>query len=197
MILVPILLILSCLKIENEVGIGWLEVGLGIPVVMLFMDLVFVIASITDKLDGYLARSRNMVTTFGKFLDPLADKILVLSALIVLVQFDKLPAWVPAIILTREFLVSGYRLVAVEQGGQVIAASFLGKLKTVTQMLAIVLAFVDIHGFGEFISNGYSFTQLGFVINVINTVLMSLSIVATIFSGYDYLKNGKELFRDG
>lgn len=196
MILVPVILIIPYLGIKQEVCWGALEASIGIPVMMLLMDLVFIIASITDKLDGYLARSRNMVTTFGKFLDPLADKILVLTALIILVEFDRLPAWVPAIILTREFLVSGYRLVAVEKGGQVISASFWGKLKTVTQMLAIILAFVDIHAFGEFISNGFTMTKLGFVVNIFNTVLMSLSVIATIFSGYDYLKNGKELFKD-
>ncbi len=196
MILVPVILLIPYLGIEQEVCWGALEASIGIPVMMLLMDLVFIIASITDKLDGYLARSRNMVTTFGKFLDPLADKILVLTALIILVEFDRLPAWVPAIILTREFLVSGYRLVAVEKGGQVISASFWGKLKTVTQMLAIILAFVDIHAFGEFISNGFTMTKLGFVVNIFNTVLMSLSVIATIFSGYDYLKNGKELFKD-
>ena len=196
MILVPVILLIPFLGINTEILWGTLEASIGIPVTMLLMDLVFIIASITDKLDGYLARSRNMVTTFGKFLDPLADKILVLTALIILVQYDRLPAWIPAIILTREFLVSGYRLVAVEKGGQVIAASFWGKLKTVTQMVAIILAFVDIHAFGEFIWNGFAMTQFGFVFNIINTVLMSISVVATIFSGYDYLKNGKDLFKN-
>jgi len=196
MILVPLILVVAYLPIKTEVGLGLLEASIGIPVVMIYMDLIFVIASITDKLDGYLARSRNMVTTFGKFLDPLADKILVLTALIILVQFDKLPAWIPAIILAREFIVSGYRLVAVEKGGEVIAASFWGKLKTVTQMLAIILAFIDIHAFGEFINNGFAMTKLGFIINIINTILMGISVIATIFSGYDYLKNGKDLFTE-
>lgn len=196
MILVPVILIIPYLGINQSIGWGSLEASIGIPVMMLLMDFVFIIASITDKLDGYLARSRNMVTTFGKFLDPLADKILVLTALILLVQFDRLPAWIPAIILTREFLVSGYRLVAVEKGGRVIAASFWGKLKTVTQMLAIILAFVDIHGFGEFVGNGFAMTRLGFVVNIINTVLMSLSVIATVFSGWDYLKDSKNFLRD-
>lgn len=196
MILVPIILIIACVNFDKEVLWGSLEASTGIPITMILMDLVFIVASITDKLDGYLARSRNMVTTFGKFLDPLADKILVLTSLIILVQFDKLPAWIPSIILAREFLVSGYRLVAVEKGGKVIAASFWGKLKTVTQMLAIILAFIDIHGFGEFITNGFAMTRLGFAVNIVNTVLMSLAVIATIFSGYDYLKNGKELFKD-
>ncbi len=196
MILVPVILLIPYLGIKQEVCWGVLEASIGIPVAMLLMDLVFILASITDKLDGYLARSRNMVTTFGKFLDPLADKILVLTALIILVEFDRLPAWVPAIILTREFLVSGYRLVAVEKGGQVISASFWGKLKTVTQMLAIILAFVDIHAFGEFIVNGFAMTKIGFIVNIINTAFMGLAVIATIFSGYDYLKNGKELFKN-
>lgn len=195
MILVPIILIIAYLPIESQVLMGVFEAAEGIPVIMLIMDLIFIVASITDKLDGYLARSRNMVTTFGKFLDPLADKILVLTSLIILVQFDKLPAWIPAIILTREFLVSGYRLVAVEKGGQVVSASFWGKLKTVTQMVAIVFAFIDIHGFGEFLQYGYTFTSVGFVFNLITSLLMLVSVIATIFSGYDYLKNGKELLR--
>ena len=196
MILVPIILIISLFSSEKVVLWGVLEVDNGIPVIMIAMDLVFIIASITDKLDGYIARSRNMVTTFGKFLDPLADKILVITSLIILVQFDKLPAWIPAIILTREFLVSGYRLVAVEKGGQVISASFWGKLKTVTQMCAIIFAFIDIHGFGEFIKSGFYFTRLGLIVNIINTILMSIAVIATIFSGYDYLKKGKEFFND-
>ncbi len=195
MILVPIILIIAYLPIDTQVLMGTLEAAEGIPVIMILMDLIFILASITDKLDGYLARSRNMVTTFGKFLDPLADKILVLTSLIILVEFGKLPAWVPAIILTREFLVSGYRLVAVEKGGQVVSASFWGKLKTVTQMVAIVFAFIDIHGFGEFLQYGYTFTSVGFVLNLITSLLMLVSVVATVFSGYDYLKNGKDVLR--
>lgn len=196
MMLVPIMLITAYLNIDKEVALGLLEASTGIPVIMIIMDVIFIIASITDQLDGHIARSKNMVTTFGKFLDPLADKILVLTALIILVQFDKLPAWIPSIVLAREFLVSGYRLIAVEKGGKVIAASFWGKLKTVTQMFAIIIAFVDIHGFGEFISQGFTMTQFGFVVNIITTVLMSLAVIATVFSGWDYLRTGKDLFKD-
>ena len=139
-ILVPIMVIIPFLGIDEKC--------MGIPVQWLIIDLIFVIASITDKLDGYLARKNNQVTTFGKFLDPLADKILVLAAMVMLVEMQKLPAWIPIIVLTREFVVSGYRLVAVEKGGTVIAASKWGKLKTVTQMIAIILAFVDLNSFG-------------------------------------------------
>lgn len=197
MILVPIILIIACFNSDKAILWGSLEASTGIPVTMIFMDLVFIIASITDKLDGYLARSRNMVTTFGKFLDPLADKILVLCSLIILVQFDKLPAWIPAIILTREFLVSGYRLVAVEKGGQVIAASFWGKLKTVTQIIAIIAAFININGTNVF----FAFTKgelsgISLLINIIMSVMMLVCVIATIFSGWDYLKGGKNLLKD-
>ena len=115
MILVPIMVIIPFLGIKTEV--------LGIPLTYIIIDAIFIIASLTDKLDGYLARKNNQVTTFGKFLDPLADKILVLAAMMMLVEMAKLPAWIPIIVLAREFIVSGYRLVAVEQGGKVIAAS--------------------------------------------------------------------------
>ena len=101
-ILVPIMVIIPFIGIEGDL---W-----GIPISYLLIDLVFVLASITDKLDGYIARSKNQVTAFGKFLDPLADKILVLAAMLMLVEMNKLPAWIPIIVLAREFLVSGYRL---------------------------------------------------------------------------------------
>ena len=135
-ILVPIMVIIPFLGIQGEL--------FSIPITYLIIDLIFIIASITDKLDGYIARSRNQVTTFGKFLDPLADKILVLTAMIMLVEMGRLPAWIPVIVLSREFIVSGYRLIAVEKGGKVIAASVWGKLKTVTQMIAIILAFLKL-----------------------------------------------------
>ena len=112
-ILVPIFVIIGYLGTFGVIEGKWL----GIPVFLWIMNIIFIIASITDKLDGYIARSRNQITTFGKFLDPLADKILVLAALVMLVEFGKIPAWIPIIVLVREFLVSGYRLVAVEKGG--------------------------------------------------------------------------------
>ena len=113
MILVPIFVLIAYLPIENYV--------VGFSVKFLLLDLVFIIASITDQLDGYIARKTNQVTTFGKFLDPIADKILVLSALVIMSDFKLIPAWVSVIILSREFLVSGFRLVAAEKG-EVIAA---------------------------------------------------------------------------
>lgn len=204
MILVPIFVIIGYLGILGVIPGEWL----GIPVSFWIMNIIFIIASITDKLDGYIARSRNMVTTFGKFLDPLADKILVLSAMVMLVEFGKIPAWIPIIVLAREFLVSGYRLVAAQKGGQVIAASIWGKLKTVTQMIAIILVFLDKFNFCQFIfrakteaealaSSAQVFMSTGdYVLNIITSCLLIISVIATIFSGYDYLKNGKDLMKD-
>ena len=141
-VLVPLMIIVTFFNWQGEF--------LGIPTVAWILNLIFIIASITDKLDGYIARSRNQVTTVGKFLDPLADKILVLTAMIMLVEMGRLPAWIPVIVLAREFIVSGYRLIAVEKGGKVIAASVWGKLKTVTQMIAIILIFIDKFNFFDF-----------------------------------------------
>ena len=129
-ILVFVILIISLINMQGTI--------LGIPINMFIIDIIFIIASITDKLDGYIARSTNQITTFGKFLDPIADKILVIVSMIILVEHSKIPSWIPAIIIMREFIVSGYRLIAVEKKGEVVAASIWGKLKTVTQMIAII-----------------------------------------------------------
>ena len=185
-ILVPIMAVIPYLNLQGDF--------FGLPYTYFWMEVIFIVASITDKLDGYIARSRNQVTTFGKFLDPLADKILVLTAMVLLVELGKIPAWIPIIVLAREFLVSGYRLLAVEKGGKVIAASIWGKLKTVTQMLAIILIMFDKNSFAQCFSG--TLTGIDFWINTISTVLLLVSVVATIFSGIDYMKNGKDLFKD-
>ena len=185
-ILVPIMAIIPYLNLQGDF--------MGLSLTYFWMLLIFIVASITDKLDGYIARSRNQVTTFGKFLDPLADKILVLTAMVLLVELGKIPAWIPVIVLAREFLVSGYRLIAVEKGGQVIAASIWGKLKTVTQMLAIILIMFDRNNFWDCFRCGLN--GVDFAINLVATILLLISVIATIFSGADYMKNGKELFKD-
>lgn len=184
-ILVPILVIISLVPIPGEF--------LGISYCYWIMNIIFILASITDKIDGYIARSRNQVTNFGKFLDPLADKILVLAAMLILVEDGNLPAWIPIIVLTREFLVSGYRLIAVEKGGKVISASKWGKLKTVTQMIAIILAFLDLNAFGDCFTGTLQGGDL--VLNFIVTLMMIIQVIATIFSGIDYMKNSKELLK--
>ena len=108
---------------------------------VIIATIIFIIASITDKIDGYIARSRNQITTFGKFMDPLADKLLVTAALVSLVQLNVIPAWAVIIILSREFAVTGLRTIAAAEG-KVIAASNWGKLKTVFQMLSIILLLI-------------------------------------------------------
>ena len=185
-ILVPIMVIIPFLGLEEKVA--------GIPISWIIVDIIFIIASITDRLDGYLARKNNQVTAFGKFLDPLADKILVLSAMMMLVEMAKLPAWIPIIVLAREFMVSGYRLIAVEKGGIVIAASKWGKLKTVTQMIAIILAFLDLNGFGDCFTGTLQGGDL--ILNLVVTIMMIIQVIATIFSGYDYMKGAKKLIKE-
>ena len=187
-LLVPIMVIVPYFNIQNSY--------LGMSISYLIMNLIFIIASYTDHLDGKLARKNNQITTFGKFADPLADKILVLAAMLILVEDGNLPAWIPIIVIFREFVVSGYRLVAVEKGGKVIAASIWGKLKTLTQMLAIILMFININDtnkYGAFINGNLTGFQL--VINILATVLMTISVIATIFSGWDYVKNRKRFIK--
>lgn len=189
-ILVPIMVIIPFLNIQGEF--------LNIPISLIIIDAIFIIASITDKLDGSIARKRDLVTNFGKFLDPIADKILVLAAMVMLVEMNKLPAWIPIIVLFREFVVSGYRLIAVENGGQVIAASIWGKIKTATQMVAIILMFIDKFAFANFLNTTIRTTMSSFelIFNIIVSSLMFVSVIAAIFSGWDYIKGGKDLFKD-
>ena len=185
-LLVPVMVIIPFLNIEGTF--------LNIPLSFIIMDVIFIVASITDKLDGSIARSKNLITNFGKFLDPIADKILVLAVMLILVEVGCMPAWIPIIVLTREFVVSAYRLIAVEQGGKVIAASKWGKLKTVTQMIALIAAFININGtniYCNFIGGGLTGIEL--VVNVVTSLMLIISTIATVFSGWDYIKDGKEL----
>ena len=187
-ILVPIMVIIPFL------GLNTIYTNSLIPLTWIIVEAIFITASITDKLDGYIARSRNQITTFGKFLDPIADKILVLAAMIMLVQDQRLPAWIPIIVLFREFIVSGYRLVAVGENGNVIAASIWGKLKTVTQMLGLIIALIDVNSFGKFLDG--SLSGINLIINIASTMMLLISVIATIFSGWEYIKNGKDLLSD-
>lgn len=189
-VLVPIMVIIPFFNIQGEINLPFITVSYTNLIIL----LIFCIASYTDHLDGKIARSRNLVTTFGKFLDPLADKILVLSAMMMLVEEAKLPAWIPIVTITREFVVSGYRLIAVEKNGSVIAASIWGKIKTVTQMIAIILAILDMHGFAAFFEG--NLTGFSLAHNISTTVFMLISVIATIFSGMNYLKGCKELLND-
>ena len=132
---------------------------------------IFCLASITDCLDGYIARKYNLVTNFGKFMDPLADKLLVSSAMISMVSLGDIPAWIVIIIISREFIITGFRLIAVENG-VVIAASWWGKIKTVSQMLMIIVVLSGIGGVA-----GYS----------LGRILIYVSAFFTVVSGVDYI----------
>ena len=142
-------------------------------------DLIFIAASLTDMADGKIARKYNLVTNFGKFMDPLADKLLVCSAMICLIQTGQLPAWVVIIIVAREFIISGFRLIAAENG-IVIAANIFGKFKTVTQMIMIIILVANFSwGWWQF---------LGTLFVVIATIMTVLSLVIYIYQNIDVLK---------
>ena len=141
---------------------------------------IFIAASLTDTLDGYLARKNNQVTNFGKFMDPLADKLLVCAAMICLMDLDRLPSWIVIIIISREFIISGFRLVA-SDNGIVIAASYWGKFKTVSQMALIIVLIMD----------------LGGVWNVVGTVLTWVALLLTVVSLIDYIAKNKQVLTQG
>ncbi|WP_291560184.1 MULTISPECIES: CDP-diacylglycerol--glycerol-3-phosphate 3-phosphatidyltransferase [unclassified Clostridium] len=143
--------------------------------------IVFVVASLTDKLDGYIARSRNQVTTFGKFMDPLADKLLVTSALVSLVELQVIPGWVAMIIIAREFAVSGLRTLAASEG-IVIAASNWGKAKTVIQIVAIIAGLVTL-------------SYNSWIIKIITVISMALAVIITIISGLDYFYKNVDVIK--
>lgn len=132
--------------------------------------VIFIAASLTDMLDGKIARKYNLVTNFGKFMDPLADKLLVCSALIALVDLNKIAAWIVIIIIAREFIISGFRLIAAENG-VVIAANYWGKFKTVSQMIMIILLLID----------------LGGVFDILEQIFIWLSLALTVISLITYI----------
>ncbi len=157
-------------------------------VVLLLFDLtaydkwialaIFIVASLTDFLDGHIARKYNLVTNFGKFMDPLADKLLVCSAMICLVELSRIPAWVVIIIIAREFIISGFRLVA-SDNGVVIAASYWGKFKTVFQMVMICLMIADLPPLA-----------------LVTQIVMWVAVVLTVVSLVDYLLKNKDVMRE-
>ena len=148
---------------------------------------IYALACVTDALDGRIARSRNLITNFGKFMDPIADKLLVMSAMIVLTAQGRMPDWVCILMLGREFLVSGFRLVAVENG-VVIAAGPLGKVKTVFQMLATIALMLLVPVEGE--------ALLGRGGEVFANALMYIALALTVVSGADYIIRNRECIRD-
>ena len=143
---------------------------------------IFIIASLTDMADGKIARKYNLVTNFGKFMDPLADKLLVCSAMICLVDLKLIPVWVVLIIIAREFIISGFRLVA-SDNGIVIAASYWGKFKTTFQMLMVIVIIFNIN------------LQLGWL-NILGTILIYVALVLTVVSLIDYIAKNKDVLKD-
>lgn len=137
---------------------------------------IFIIASLTDTLDGYIARSRNQVTNFGKFMDPLADKLLVSTALISLVELKRVPAWMVVVIIAREFAITGLRVIAASEG-VTIAASSLGKIKTITQLVSVIAILFNIHPF--------------------DTIMLYTAVFFTILSGIDYICKNKKVLHSG
>lgn len=188
-ILVPIMVIIHYCAILGLISGDFLN----IPIENWIIVIIFSVASYTDHLDGKIARKNNQITTFGKFADPLADKILVLSAMLILLEKGMIPAWIPIIVVIREFVVSGYRLIAVEKGGKVIAANIWGKLKTVTQMIGIILMFLCQY---PYFTIGNNITEIESIISILATFTITISVIATIFSGINYLKGSKELLKD-
>lgn len=140
---------------------------------------IFIIASLTDMLDGKIARKYNLVTNFGKFMDPLADKLLVCSALICLVELKELPAWMVIVIISREFIISGFRLVA-SDNGVVIAASYWGKFKTTFQMIAVVLLILGIPS-----------------LSMVTTAVVWIALVLTVISLVDYIAKNVNVLKEG
>ena len=141
---------------------------------------IFIVASLTDLLDGHIARKHNLVTNFGKFMDPLADKLLVCSAMICLVEMGRIPAWIVIVIISREFIISGFRLIA-SDNGRVIAASYWGKFKTASQMVTVILLVLNIQNT---------------VFTVLGTVFIYISLVLTVVSLIDYIAKNKEVLKD-
>ena len=170
-IMIPFFLVFLYMSVMEGHDFGWFKwVALG----------VFIAASLTDMLVGKIARKYNLVTNFGKFMDPLADKLLVCSALIALSDIGRMPAWIVIVIIARDFIISGFRLVAAEKG-VVIAAGWSGKIKTTVQMIMVCFLVADLGGK---------------VFYVIDQVLIYLALVLTIVSLLDYLVHNKAVLKD-
>lgn len=161
----------------------WNVLSSEISIQLIIANLIFILAALTDWLDGQLARKYELVTNFGKFADPLADKLLVLTALILLIELGLVASWLVAIIVAREISVTGLRLLLVEEGGKVLAAAWPGKIKTTSQMLAIVFLLVDDFPFG-----GLSLS--------IGNIMLYIALFFTVYSGIEYFYHARHIFSD-
>ncbi|AYF92765.1 CDP-diacylglycerol--glycerol-3-phosphate 3-phosphatidyltransferase [Apilactobacillus bombintestini] len=179
--MIPLFILLLSCSINMGVVV-WL--GTTIQITRIVAAVIFAAACITDFLDGQIARRQHLVTNFGKFADPLADKMIVMSAFIILVSFGYVPAWVAAVIVCRELAVTGLRLIVVENDGKVIAAAWPGKIKTFSQMLSIILLLLN------------DFLYIPFVGVGIGTVLLYVCLFFTVYSGAEYFIKSRSIFSD-
>lgn len=186
-LILPFILLL----LGSEKGWGWFQslFGAGSYVPEYLALAVFIIASLTDMLDGKIARKYNLVTNFGKFMDPLADKLLVCAAMIVLVEMGRIPSWIVVIIISREFIISGFRLIASDKG-VVIAASYWGKFKTTFQMIMICLMIVE---------DAPPFAGLGGgkLFGILTAIIMWVALALTVISLVDYIVKNKDVMKEG
>lgn len=181
MILIPVFMLVLALPLDW----GTLQVaGAQLPVTHLVAAIIFIVASLTDLADGKFARKYKLVTNFGKFADPLADKLLVMTALIFFVQFGWVPAWMVAIIVIRELAITGLRTLIVENNGKVLAAAMPGKIKTASQMVAI--SFFLLHDIV------FAMANIPFAM-----IMIWIALLATIYSGIDYFYKNRDVFSDG
>ncbi len=180
-ILIPVFIILLAF---NWPGLGDIYVLDNlIPMNHVLATIVFIVASLTDLADGKIARKYHLVSNFGKFADTLADKMLVMTAFIFLVSFNMAPAWVVAIIVCRELAVTGLRTLVLEFGGKVMAAQMPGKIKTTTQMIAIIFLLM----------NNIWFSAIGIPIG---QIFLYICLIFTIYSGADYFYQAKDIFKE-
>ncbi|MDF7636660.1 CDP-diacylglycerol--glycerol-3-phosphate 3-phosphatidyltransferase [Leuconostocaceae bacterium ESL0958] len=181
-ILIPVF-ILTLILPDATVG-TWANATTFLPWSWVAAAIIFALACLTDFLDGQIARRQQLVTNFGKFFDPLADKLLVLTALIYLTSLDQVPAWMTVVIVIRELAVTGLRTLIVENNGKVLAAAWPGKIKTFSQMFAIFFLYLK----------DWPFVDWSFSVGM---TLLYIAVIFTVYSGFDYFWQNRDVFSDG